>query len=159
MTLITKNESGYTLLETVLSIAMVAFLIPGLFLTWELADSRSRGLDEYTQVKDELETAYEIIARTVRSQARYGSTAITGGGKVLTFTDTNGVNISYFLQNGNLIETRATVQRILIPNVCNNVNFTASGRKITIQLVGITPPTWQGISNDLTIEGHVYIRN
>lgn len=154
-----KKENGYTLLETVLSIAMIALLIPGLFLAWEVADSRSRGLNDYAQVKEELETAFEIIARTLRGQARSSSVTVTNSGQRIVFTDTVGTSIAYFLQSGDLVETHGGIERILIDDHLSVVEFQASGKKILIRLSSLPPLSWKGSPADLTVEGYIYLRN
>lgn len=159
MRLLIKDQSGFTLLETVLSVAMIALLIPGLFLTWELAETRSRGLDQYAQVKDELETAYEIIARTLRGQAISSSVSVTHGGQGISFTMADGSTMSYTRSHGDLMETRNTSQRILLRNSCEDVRFSVNGKKVHIEVKGITPSAWKGETDDLTVTGYVYMRN
>lgn len=152
---IQKND-GFSLLETVVSIALVAFFITGLVITWEFSETHERGLEAYWVVKEELETAYEITHRNLRNYARSN---IQTDLEQISFTDNTGTKWLFFKDGDRYKMTRNNVTKDLISQSCTQVSFTLSGATVTIVLAVAPPPNWKGETSDLTIRGKVLLRN
>jgi type II secretory pathway pseudopilin PulG len=155
---ILTKENGFTLIESVITVFLVTFMVSGLFSAWYVVEKRDRNLEQYWQNKETLELAYQITHQTLRAKARLATITIISGGQGITFTGTDN-NLWTFIKEGNNYKlTHADKDEILIPGICSNVLFTANNAKVDIFLEVTTPLNWTG-TNDLNINGTVYVRN
>ncbi|HYH04528.1 MAG TPA: prepilin-type N-terminal cleavage/methylation domain-containing protein [Bacillota bacterium] len=151
-----NKNNGFSLLETVVSIALVACFITGLVITWEFSETRERGLEAYWTAKEELETAYEITHRNLRTAAR---TNIQTDLERISFYDATGANWVFFKDGDQYKMTRNSVTTDLISRSCTQVSFSLNGAMVSIVLAVAPPTNWKGNTSDLTIRGKVLLRN
>jgi type II secretory pathway pseudopilin PulG len=155
-------ESGFSLLETVIATMLVGMLISGLVITWQFVDSRQFLLDQYSQNKEALETAYEITTRALIGEAVSSTVLLINGGQGIQYQSTDG-SIWSFTKDGRdfkRIHRTATMveSETLLKATCETVLFTKTGSKVAITLRVTTPSGWTQ-SDDLLINGSVYPRN
>lgn len=154
-----KTENGFSLIETIVSVAMLLLLITGLVLALELTETRGRGFDQYVQVKEELEISFETTLRTLRSQARSGTVTIINNGQGITFTGMDGMNWTFTKTGSDYYLVHNGISDILMKGSCADSQFQFSGSEVDLTLSAVAPAGWAGDIGDLATEGHVRIRN
>ena len=155
------KKNGFSLFEVILSVALVSLLLNGLFAAWYIAETRQRGLEDYWEAKETLETAFETTHRILREKAD-GSQPINIllGGQGIEFTDINDGSVwQFYVTDGTSYKQVHNGEKVLLDN-CNYINFNkVDARSIEITLGVSKPSTWAGGADDLRIHGRVYVRN
>lgn len=168
-----KTANGFSLLETIVSVTLVGFFVTGLLITWNLSETKERGLDSYWKVKEEMETAYEITGRNLRGMAASNLVPISGAGTTLSFTGMDGQAWSFYADGSCYKMRYGGVERTLIASGLKSLQFTVatvipeSGdpeqwkkTKVAIRLEVNPPPNWNSHrTKDLTINGTFLLRN
>jgi prepilin-type N-terminal cleavage/methylation domain-containing protein len=159
-----KSENGFTLIESIITVTLVALMCSGLFLAWQLMGKRDRNYEQYWQYKDNLELAYQITHQTLRANAKLATAAIINSGQGILFIGTDNLLWTFTMVGSDYTLTHNGKEEILIHNICNHASFVLNGNQVDITLGVINPPGWTGmhdvnIINDLNINGRVYIRN
>jgi hypothetical protein len=157
-----KADSGFSLLETIVSVTLVGFLVTGLFITWNFSESKERGLNSYWMVKEDLETAYEITHRSLRSMAASDISITTATNSAeISFIDINKKSWRFYAVGSSYKMDYESTTQTLIDSGLKSVQFTDLGEnKVRIRIEVDTPSNWNSArTNDLIIDGVVYLRN
>jgi hypothetical protein len=154
-----RNENGFSLLETIIAATMMLFMANGLIFTWQMAESRSRAIDQFTRGKMELEIAYEKTQRTLRSQARVDTLTLFNNGHGIRFTGVDGSSWIFEQSGANYLCTRNGVAEALIVDVCETVEFSVSEARVFFSIAIANPAAWTSETSDLSLSGRILIRN
>jgi hypothetical protein len=152
---ILPSEKGFSLFETVVSLVLVGFFIGGLFFAGYFVDNRQGNLEEYWQIKDDLELAYETTHRQLREHAVSNITLLDNG---IRFNDEDNNSWS-FVKNGTLYQKIKNGNTENLLTNCNLLQFTKTDSVVMIELQAAAPDHWEGESGDLRISGKVFLRN
>ena len=154
-----RNECGFSLLETIIAATMMLFMANGLILAWQMAENRSRSIDQFTQAKMELETAYETTQRVLRSQALINTLTLLNDGHGISFTGVDGSSWIFEQSESNYLCTRNGITETLISGLCDTVEFTISEARVFFLITINAPAAWTGEIDDLTLSGRILLRN
>jgi hypothetical protein len=168
-----KTANGFSLFETIVSVTLVGFFVTGLLITWNLSETKERGLDSYWKVKEEMETAYEITGRNLRGMAASELIPASGSGTTLSFMGMDGQTWSFYADGSSYKMRYGGVERTLIASGLKSLQFTVAEvvpesddpeqwrkTKVAIRLEVNQPSNWNSLrTNDLTINGTVLLRN
>lgn len=148
------SQRGFSLLESIISVTLIALLVNGLFLTWQFVESKTNGFDQYSQAKTALETAYEITIHNLR-EAKTIAIINNGDGVSLTKTDNS---ICVFTKNNDVyqMQQNGTIENLLTG--CAKSNFQVTNSMLTVNLAVVPPATWSD-ATDLSISGNAFPRN
>ena len=143
-----RGERGYTLVETLIAIAITGFIVTILGLT----------VQQFVTVPEQGDNHVDAL-HAVQNAAHWvsldGQTAKSAsGGSSLSLTLPDNSIVSYNMSGNSLQRTFKGVSRTVAENV-SSVNFTIQGRVITMHITAAPDSRWS-ISENQTYQ--VYMR-
>lgn len=143
-----KSERGFTLIETLVTVAITGFLIAVLSMTvQQIITVPEKGGAQVSAVHS--------VQNAAHWMALDGQTALSAvGGNALTLTLPGGSVISYSLDGTALMRTAGSANQTLADDIAS-VKFTVDDRTIYMTIVA-TPESRWGISENQTYQ--VYMR-
>jgi type II secretory pathway pseudopilin PulG len=169
-----KAVNGFSLLETIVSVTLVGFFVTGLMITWNLSESKERGLDSYWEAKEKMDTAYEITGHNIRSMAASDLVPSGGSGATLSFTGMDGQTWSFYADGSSYKMCHGSVERTLIASgLLKSLQFTVATvvpesddaeqwnkTTVAIRIEVNRPANWNSDrTKDLSINGTIMLRN
>jgi prepilin-type N-terminal cleavage/methylation domain-containing protein len=143
-----KGERGYTLVETLIAIAITGFIVTVLGLAvQQVVTVPEQGDDQVAALH-----AVQNAAHWVSLDGQTAESASGGGNLALTLPDSSV--ISYTLSGGSLQRTYKGVNRTIAEDI-SSVNFTIQGRVITMSIAAAPNSRWS-ISENQTYQ--IYMR-
>jgi len=143
-----KGERGYTLVETLIAIAITGFLVTVLGLAVQ------KVVTVPEQGNDHIDALHAIqnAAHWVSLDGQTAKSAIGGSSLTLTLPDSS--NITYIMSGGSLERTYKGVNRKIAEDI-TSVNFTIQGHLITMSITAVPDSRW-AISEHQTYQ--IYMR-
>jgi len=143
-----KGERGYTLVETLIAIAITGFIVTVLGLAvQQIVTVPEQGNDHIDALH-----AIQNAAHWVSLDGQTAKSAIGGGSLNITLPD-NSV-VLYTLSGGSLKRTYKGVNRTVAQDI-SSVNFTVQGHLITVSITA-TPDSRWAVSENETYQ--IYMR-
>jgi prepilin-type N-terminal cleavage/methylation domain-containing protein len=143
-----KGERGYTLVETLIAIAITGFIVTVLGLSvQQVVTVPEQGDDQVAALH-----AVQNAAHWVSLDGQTAKSASGGSSLNLTLPDSSV--ISYTLSGGSLHRTYKGVNRTIAKDI-SSLNFTIEGRVITMSITAAPNSRWS-ISDNQTYQ--IYMR-
>jgi prepilin-type N-terminal cleavage/methylation domain-containing protein len=150
-----KSKRSFTLLEVLVSIAILTLVVAGVFSVFYVGDTCWRTDTGLVDLQQQVRQAIDGMSREIR-QGNPGSIAITEAGARIDFS-IGGDNIAYYLNNGQIIrEYSAGADRILGNNI-SALNFSLDGSVVLIEVTA--EKTVQGRDVTFALSEKVGLRN
>jgi prepilin-type N-terminal cleavage/methylation domain-containing protein len=130
-----KSERGFTLLETVLAIALIGFLVGVLGMAVQQVVTTPEKANDQVDALHSVQAA----AHWVAMDGQMAMSAVGGSSLVITLPDSR--TISYALTGTELFRTDDDASRMVAQNVAS-VNFTVAGKTIYMTIVAAPSSRW-----------------
>jgi len=127
-----KKQSGFTLIETLISAAILGMVAGGIFLVLYMADTNWRVQTGMLNLQQSARQAAGSMTRELRQALNI---VVINNGSRINFAMKNVTgNFSYYLNNSQLICEHPVGTNIVLGNDITNLSFTSLGKMVKVNV-------------------------
>ena len=127
--MIDKNLKGYTLVEALISVLILAFILLGVYGVLQTGNTIITNDNALLEMQQQARNAMDRMVREIRQS----STQTISGGNQITFTIPGAAGIQYLL-SGTTLQRVYSGNTVNVANSIANLNFVLSGTLLTINV-------------------------
>ena len=129
-----KTNSGYTLVEALISIALLSVILLGVYGVLQTGSTVTTNDEALLQTQQQARNAMDRIVREVRQSSALTVTVIDSSSDKATFTIPTATGIQYYLSGTNLVREYPSGTLLTVANSIAYLKFTLAGSLLTINL-------------------------
>ena len=132
--MIDKNLKGYTLVEALISVLILAFILLGVYGVLQTGNTIITNDNALLEVQQQGRNAMDRMVREVRASSSEAITVINANSDKITFTTPNETGIKYYLNGANLAREYPAGTVVNVANSIGYLKFTVAGSLLTINV-------------------------
>lgn len=125
---------GFTLVEILVSVAILSFVVAGIFMVLNIADKSWHSDMGLLDLQQQARQAMDGMVREIRQSDSSDITITNNGGRVEFYIPDVSNAISYYLENNQIIREHPLSTKKILANDVNSLNFSLLSQVLEIQM-------------------------